>query len=113
MPEDYTKRIDVQFLHGLPLGHRAIFRHNKQIYMAFTLRKSRAMQHFPQQVAGRIALAHRHLTWLVSTDPALYPRLRTALVALAGVALIPPWVHDKDIDNKPEKLEQGKETRNA
>ncbi|QSL99916.1 hypothetical protein SEA_AYOTOYA_53 [Gordonia phage Ayotoya] len=91
-------KVPVLFLDGIPIGRRAVFEHDDQLWMAFPIDKTHRVLRHGQRAVELAYRAHRLLLMCLAAHPDWYPDLRLTLEALDRVHGTPPWTVDRPDD---------------
>lgn len=109
---DSTATADVRFLHGLPLGRRAVFTHDGEVWMAYPLSKMARYGSHTSRLFGKALAAQQLLIEVITKRPDLYPVLARTLQVLDSVEHIPGWAHDRSDEKKnPPTMHWRKQVR--
>lgn len=83
MPQDITKRTQIVFSTGLPLGRRGTFTHEGQRWIAVPQTKYQAITTVTDRLTGALAAVQRDITALLAAHPGDTDRINTILGILA------------------------------
>lgn len=83
MPENVTKRLNVTFCTGLPLGRRATFTHDGELWIAHQATKHRGIVACLDRAAGALDNVRTHLVQWLSARPEDVSRVAALLVIIA------------------------------
>lgn len=83
MPEDIQKRLNVTFGTGLPLGTRATFTHDRQLWIAYPATKQAQIHACIDRLAGSLTRIKKQLIAWLSTQPDDAQRVALLLNILA------------------------------
>lgn len=75
MPEDVSKRIDVTFGTGLPLGTHASFRHQGEIWIAFPAAKNARILSIIDRMLGIFTRVTTDMVRIINDHPEDTPRI--------------------------------------
>lgn len=69
MPQDITKRTQIVFGTGLPLGRRGLFTHEGERWIALPQSKHQAICTVTDRLVGALSAVQRDLTQLLTAHP--------------------------------------------
>jgi predicted type IV restriction endonuclease len=84
MTEDVTKRVQVTFSVGLPLGHSARFTHNGELWIAYPAPKQKAIKALIDRLIGNLAHIQDQMIHWLSAKPDDADRVAMLLKAIAS-----------------------------